>query len=61
MRTDPMRLASRTGRARNRRPRILMACNQNEPWEPATDSRLDPFEAIGEVASRVARRFWLDE
>lgn len=57
---QPARRQARQGYARNRRPRLL-ACNQNEPDLFATETRLDPFEAIGEVADRLARRWWLDE
>lgn len=44
-----------------KRPKFLVAMNQNEDWPPSTATSTDGWEAIGEVATRVSRRWWLDE
>lgn len=61
MSQHPPRCQARQGVARNRRPVRLAAQNDNWLDAPSTDSSLDPFEALGEVASRLSRRWWADE
>jgi hypothetical protein len=57
MRTGPTRLASRTGQARNRKPKILLAMNQNEPDLPG----LGDWQRLDEVVADVSRLWWLKE
>lgn len=58
---SPKRLASLTGYRAQKRPKVLVAMNQNEVDGLSTDPSFEEWERIGEIADRLARRRWLDE
>ena len=61
MRQHPPRCQARQGVARNRRPVRLASDNDNSVEWSATATTLDPWQELGEVASRLSRRWWADE